>query len=1064
MKKMYLLNFKRLLSCVVALCVFTGFFAMLPEMTVQGENIDYADFKPEFLTGNGTFNIEADGFPKNYVFNFEKQPTVSTYCKAVPKEFFAAIKSSGKSAVIIDGIGVRYEFDSKDIAEIPASQYSTTVLVGSRYRNGASYATIAKKIAADNMGIAGSDYNMYTNFGFLELQTGGGIASNCKISCKMDFGEGKTDAAETFYNNAARKSVFIYQYSSNVLTDRTVEIAGTGEKPFIKFSKSESGSIQLLISDRRLKKNEVIESAPFSKDFVKDGKFVTEAVGFPSSYVFDFSLEPTVSTYCKAVTKEFFAAVKDSGETVVIIDGLGLRYSFDAKDIVDIDPANYSETVNVGARYRNTVSYSNVAKKIAFDNMGIADSDYNMYKNFGFLEIQTGGGITSNSIISVKMDFGEGKNDAAETFYNNAVNKTVYIYQYSSNALTEREVEMAKAEESPYISFSKSESGSIQLLFSDRALKGGTAVISAPYSESFVKDGKFVTTAPGFPSEYIFTFGSFSNALPGFDRQLFLAIKNSGKVVTLIDRTGISYQFDGSKMGNISAEMASGIFQLQSLYKTSTSYQTVMSKIAAESQILDGFEMNQDWIILDVQPETSVGRAVNNTLPENARISLRLNGGTTGPSNVADLFAQYAREGKLKAYYYNKENTVQDIYEDKEPIIPEVDADGNIIFYLSEPATLIFTEKDLLAGRLYDGDTNPYEMVLRKDGKVMSDGYTVEVGDTIYVDLFMNNGRIFKHNYTWEIVGPGKDCVSIKEAEDSRGLCYELKALRQSKSGEFFQIRVYADSNKNNYTSTGAITVTYSIYGENFYKDGKFITEAENFPGDYVFKMPSSKYMITGEFLNAAYNSGHDVTLVDSTGIQYIISKQSLKPVDKSQWGVKYPVKALYKDSESYQTVLKVVAYRNDHLKYELNTDYQIMDFQAHGIDLPFEVTGRFKLGSKANDEQLAQKYTDLMRSGNLYAYEYSKTKQDVSREITDLTVDSEGYLTMKLSEPITVVFSAKKLIADNSPDWLDDYNYDYYPATSDNSVAAAAALITILSAGVLAVCFRGTRKNKEGD
>lgn len=299
-------------------------------------------------------------------------------------------------------------------------------------------------------------------------------------------------------------------------------------------------------------------------------------------------------------------------------------------------------------------------------------------------------------------------------------------------------------------------------------------------------------------------------------------------------------------------------------------------------------------------------------------------------------------------------------------------------------------------------------MVIRKDGKIISDGYTVEAGNHIFLDLFMNNGRIFKHSYTWEVIGPGKDSVKINEAEDARNVCYELYALSE---GEPFQIRVTADGDPTNFVTTGLITVTNSLYGKEFLNDGEFVTDAEGFPNDYVFRMPSNKYLISGEFLNAAYLSGKDVSIVDSTGITYHLDRKNLKKINSSEWNDTYAFKALYKDSDAYKKAMQLIAYRNDHTSYQINTDYQIIDFQAHGQDFPFEITATFRLNSKTKDEALAEYYEQLMRQGNLYVYEYDKKRQNVTDTVKGLTLNEKGEFSLKITSPVTAVFSTKILL-----------------------------------------------------
>lgn len=80
------------------------------------------------------------------------------------------------------------------------------------------------------------------------------------------------------------------------------------------------------------------------------------------------------------------------------------------------------------------------------------------------------------------------------------------------------------------------------------------------------------------------------------------------------------------------------------------------------------------------------------------------------------------------------------------------------------------------------------------------------------------------------------------------------------------------------------ITVVDTIYGKNFLESGQFKTDAEGFPADYVFQMPSSKYQLTYELLNAVSHSGRDVTVIDSTGIRYIFQGEEVDPVEQDQW------------------------------------------------------------------------------------------------------------------------------------------------------------------------------------
>lgn len=815
-------------------------------------------------------------------------------------------------------------------------------------------------------------------------------------------------------------------------------------------------------------------AAVYKSDFVNpDGTFNTAAEGFPENYAFDFTAT-TSNVYKMNVPKAFFHAAKSSGKSVILVDNLGAKFIFNPEDIVDIDPSEFEQTVYVGGRYRDTSSYINVGKNIASTNMGINSNDYNHKVNFGFLQFETGNGIATNCEIRFVMNFKNADDtDTANLFYNLAKNNSLYVYQYSSNTLTPRPVELAKALTSPEISITKPESGEMQFMFSDRPLKMSDVENSsaAPYSDSFVNNGEFVVSAPGFPANYTFTFGSYSKSSPGFKKDLFQAIKNSGREVTLIDRFNIKYIFDGSTMSDLSAATRDEFFQLQSLYKTSNSYQTVMGKIAGLSKIYDGFYINQDYIILDIQPETNVGVDINNTFPSPATIELALNNGVAGTEGqeIAERFAQYARDGVLKAFFYDKTAAVQDIFTDKEPLVPTATEDGKIRLNVTEPCTLIFTQKDLIAGRFAEIDTNPYRMRIKKDGKNMSDGYTIELGDVQYFELTMDEGNINDYTYEWDVIGPGADSITIEPVEDANNLIYKVTAVKES--GKPFQVRVRIVGENDNFVTTGMTTVVDSVFGKTFVENGKFDTSASGFPEDLLFTMPSSKYQITGEFLNAIATSKSDVTLVDSSNIRYVFNGAKMDPVPEEDWATTYPVKALYKDSASYQDVMKLIAYQRDIFEFENNKDYIIIDFQAHGVDLPFEIDIEFLLESKSRDAEIAKHFADAFRDGNLYVYAYSKSTQNIYRPVKGLSlIDGTDMFTMKLESPTALVFTTHKLMDDISEDWdsEDDYNdqdtempddeNNDNPATGDSSAVLAIVLLAISSAFAAVVLRRKGR------
>lgn len=143
----------------------------------------------------------------------------------------------------------------------------------------------------------------------------------------------------------------------------------------------------------------------------------------------------------------------------------------------------------------------------------------------------------------------------------------------------------------------------------------------------------------------------------------------------------MNYIFDGAQMSDLTAEQLAETIQIQALYKTSASYQTVMQKIADKGQVYDGFYMNEDWIILDFQPWTgNASYQPTNGFPVDAQVTVRLNGGQSGAAGeeIADLFAGYARDGLLKAYVYDKTSSVQDLVEDAEPLTITANETGEV--------------------------------------------------------------------------------------------------------------------------------------------------------------------------------------------------------------------------------------------------------------------------------------------------------------------------------------------------------------------------------------------------
>src|SRR5690554_3478793 len=160
-----------------------------------------------------------------------------------------------------------------------------------------------------------------------------------------------------------------------------------------------------------------------------------------------------------------------------------------------------------------------------------------------------------------------------------------------------------------------------------------------------------------------------------------------------------------------------------------------------------------------------------------------LTGGLTNQAQVDALhekFLKMAQEGKLYAYTYNKSSSVQDIHEDQVPMAVTATKDGLLEFTVKEPCTLIFTDQDLLAGRSSEVNTNPYEMRIRKDGRNIGDGYTVDIGDKQLLELIMLEGNIADHEYVWEVIGPAADSIKFTEVEGSNNLVYELEAVKES--------------------------------------------------------------------------------------------------------------------------------------------------------------------------------------------------------------------------------------------------------------------------------------------
>jgi len=825
--------------------------------------------------------------------------------------------------------------------------------------------------------------------------------------------------------------------------------------------------------------------AKFKAEFInEDGTFNTSAEGFPSNYQFDFTDTLASSEYKMKVPKKFFRAAKLSGQTVVIIDSIGLKYVFKPENIGDsvlsLSGSDLEATVSVGGRYRATKGYGDAGNKIASDNMGIPASEYVHKINFGFIQLESGQGIASTVEIRAVMNFGDASDTAtANLFYNYAKNNKLYVYQYVTDGQKinpDRAVEKAKALTAPEFSFNKAESAEMQFLFSDRPLRQSDVesveeIKIAPYREDFVSNGQFVTTAEGFPTTYTFTLSSYTAEKPGIKKDFFQAVKNSGRIVTLIDNSGINYVFDGSKMSDVPAAERNEYIQVQALWKNNASYQTVAGEIAKKGKIRDGFFINEDYVILDMQPvTTNVGITINNnSFPSPATVVLDLTGGVSGNNGkaVAAKFLQYAKEGKLKAFFYDKTSTVQDLFLDKQPLVPTVTDDDKITFTIQQPCTLIFTHKDLLTKRFIEedeDDTDPYKMRIKKDGKNMSDGYTIELGDIQYFELSMMNGDVNDFEFIWDVIGPGADTVKIEPVEGSNNLVYKVTPLKVT--GKAFQVRVRIVGQEDIFVTTGTTTIIDTVYGKDFVENGKFNTSKTGFPSDYVFKMSGDQYQITGAFLNAIAESKKDVVIVDTSNIRYIFHGAEMDLVPEDEWDQTHPVKALYKDSEAYQGAIRLVAYQygitDDFVN---NKDYIIIDFQAHNVDLPLEVDCEFKLEAKARSADIAKHFADAYREGKLYVYAYSKTTQSIYKPLKDLVklIDGTDTFTMKLQSPMTIVFSTSKLMDDlsdgennedpgNGNDTDNGEGNTENPTTGDSTAVLPIALLGISSAAALTI------------
>lgn len=51
------------------------------------------------------------------------------------------------------------------------------------------------------------------------------------------------------------------------------------------------------------------------------------------------------------------------------------------------------------------------------------------------------------------------------------------------------------------------------------------------------------------------------------------------------------------------------------------------------------------------------------------------------------------------------------------------------------------------------------------------------------------------------------------------------------------------------------------------------------------------------------------------------------------------------------------------------------------------------------------------MRQGNLYVYEYDKKRQNVTDTVKGLTLNEKGEFSLKITSPVTAVFSTKILL-----------------------------------------------------
>lgn len=254
-------------------------------------------------------------------------------------------------------------------------------------------------------------------------------------------------------------------------------------------------------------------------------------------------------TYGTLLLIGFFHATKESCQTVTIVDNIGVEYSYAPADIADIASTDFGSTVKVGDRYRTTASYKNVAEDFAAA-AGIPEGEYVQHRDYAFLEVWTGESAVTNCTIRVAVDpLGDGAYE--DGYYKAAEQGTLYVYQYSSLALTERPTEMAGTATEPQIVLHQTETGSMQLLLSLKPLQDDSTEkptepsepsASVPLDPDFMRVGQFVTDAPGFPEDYAFTFDSYGND-EGVSKELFQTIKNSGRKVTLTTRRGGELHF-----------------------------------------------------------------------------------------------------------------------------------------------------------------------------------------------------------------------------------------------------------------------------------------------------------------------------------------------------------------------------------------------------------------------------------------------------------------------------------------------------------------------------------------